>query len=111
MDRLDSFLRNFPEFPNAFLVGGAGDFLVIELTDQVLKRLSVNTRKICSEEVTHLICYCDAAAKTESRTSAATLSFSDEDSSRYFFCLLDKKDYSNMEPDLISDGLCLQVWN
>lgn len=38
VDRLDSFLRNFPEFPNAFLVGGAGDFLVIELTDQVKKQ-------------------------------------------------------------------------
>ncbi|CAG7879798.1 unnamed protein product [Brassica rapa] len=37
VDKLDSFLRNFPEFPNAFLVGGAGDFLVIELTDQLQK--------------------------------------------------------------------------
>ncbi|KAF8082739.1 hypothetical protein N665_0809s0041 [Sinapis alba] len=37
VDKLDSFLRNFPEFPNAFLVGGPGDFLVIELTDQLQK--------------------------------------------------------------------------
>ncbi|ANM68904.1 hypothetical protein ISN45_At05g056000 [Arabidopsis thaliana x Arabidopsis arenosa] len=37
VDKLDSFLRNFPEFPNAFLIGGPGDFLVIELTDQLQK--------------------------------------------------------------------------
>ncbi|EOA13883.1 hypothetical protein CARUB_v10026986mg [Capsella rubella] len=37
VDKLDSFLRNFPEFSNAFLIGGPGDFLVIELTDQLQK--------------------------------------------------------------------------
>lgn len=35
VDKLGSFLRQFPLFPNAFLVGGAEDFFVIELADQV----------------------------------------------------------------------------
>lgn len=35
VDKLESFLRHFPVFPNAFLVGGPADFFVIELADQV----------------------------------------------------------------------------
>lgn len=35
VDKLESFLRQFPIFPNAFLVGGPADFFVIELADQV----------------------------------------------------------------------------
>lgn len=35
VDKLESFLRQFPLFPNAFLVGGPADFFVIELADQV----------------------------------------------------------------------------
>lgn len=34
-DRLDTFLKQFPEFPNAFLIGGAPDIFVTELADQV----------------------------------------------------------------------------
>lgn len=34
-DKLESFLRQFPDFPNAFLVGGPADFFVTELADQV----------------------------------------------------------------------------
>ncbi|ONI00308.1 hypothetical protein PRUPE_6G081500 [Prunus persica] len=37
VDKLGSFLRQFPLFPNAFLVGGAEDFFVIELADQLQK--------------------------------------------------------------------------
>ncbi|PWA38417.1 hypothetical protein CTI12_AA581520 [Artemisia annua] len=35
VDKLETFLKNFPEFPNAFLVGGPADIFVIELSDQV----------------------------------------------------------------------------
>ncbi|XP_021820403.1 uncharacterized protein LOC110762102 isoform X2 [Prunus avium] len=37
VDKLGSFLRQFPLFPNAFLVGSAEDFFVIELADQLQK--------------------------------------------------------------------------
>lgn len=36
-DKLESFLKQFPVFPNAFLVGGPEDIFVIELTDQLQK--------------------------------------------------------------------------
>ncbi|KAJ0020488.1 hypothetical protein Pint_32335 [Pistacia integerrima] len=36
-DKLESFLKQFPVFPNAFLVGSPADFFVIELTDQLQK--------------------------------------------------------------------------
>lgn len=35
VDKIDRFLKQFPIFPNAFLVGGPADFFVIELADQV----------------------------------------------------------------------------
>ncbi|KAI3772377.1 hypothetical protein L6452_03562 [Arctium lappa] len=35
--KLESFFQHFPEFPNAFLVGGPADIFVIELTDQLQK--------------------------------------------------------------------------
>ncbi|CAL2273871.1 unnamed protein product [Prunus armeniaca] len=35
VDKLRSFLRQLPLFSNAFLVGGAEDFFIIELADQV----------------------------------------------------------------------------
>ncbi|KAL6847914.1 hypothetical protein ACP4OV_022042 [Aristida adscensionis] len=34
---LSRFLEHFPSFPNSFLVGGAADYFVIELTDQLQK--------------------------------------------------------------------------
>lgn len=34
-DKLDSFLKHFPDFPTAFFVGGPADIFVIEVTDQV----------------------------------------------------------------------------
>lgn len=37
VDKLESFLKQFPDFPNAFLIGGPADIFVIELTDQLLK--------------------------------------------------------------------------
>ncbi|XP_059626636.1 uncharacterized protein LOC132269462 [Cornus florida] len=36
-DKLESFLKHFPDFPNAFLVGGRADIFVIELADQLQK--------------------------------------------------------------------------
>lgn len=36
-DKLRDFLKNVPDFPNAFLVGGAADIFVIELSDQLQK--------------------------------------------------------------------------
>ncbi|KAG8655356.1 uncharacterized protein LOC110612958 isoform X2 [Manihot esculenta] len=36
-DKLEIFLKHFPVFPNAFLVGGPVDFFVIELADQLQK--------------------------------------------------------------------------
>ncbi|XP_065867011.1 uncharacterized protein [Euphorbia lathyris] len=36
-DKLEIFLKQFPVFPNAFLVGGPADFFVIELSDQLQK--------------------------------------------------------------------------
>ncbi|KAF8396758.1 hypothetical protein HHK36_018389 [Tetracentron sinense] len=37
VDRLETFLKQFPVFPNAFLIGGPADIFVIELTDQLQK--------------------------------------------------------------------------
>ncbi|KAM7522222.1 hypothetical protein LguiA_012124 [Lonicera macranthoides] len=37
VDNLESFLRQFPSFPNALLVGGPADTFVIELSDQLQK--------------------------------------------------------------------------
>ncbi|GJW59858.1 hypothetical protein Tco_0109193 [Tanacetum coccineum] len=37
VDKLEGFFQHFPEFPNAFLVGGPADVFVIELTDQLQK--------------------------------------------------------------------------
>lgn len=37
VDKLESFLKLFPVFPNAFLVGGSADFFVIEVADQLQK--------------------------------------------------------------------------
>ncbi|KAI3461528.1 hypothetical protein Pfo_018191 [Paulownia fortunei] len=36
-DKLERFLNHFPDFPNAFLIGGASDIFVIELADQLQK--------------------------------------------------------------------------
>lgn len=36
-DKLESFLKQFPDFPNAFLVGSPTDISVTELADQVIK--------------------------------------------------------------------------
>lgn len=35
VDKLESFLKQFPDYPNAFLVGGAPDIFITELADQV----------------------------------------------------------------------------
>ncbi|KAI8523853.1 hypothetical protein RHMOL_Rhmol13G0104500 [Rhododendron molle] len=35
-DKLESFLKHFPDFPTAFFVGGPADNFVIELTDQCI---------------------------------------------------------------------------
>lgn len=35
VDKIENFLKSFPVFPNAFLVGGPADIFVIELADQV----------------------------------------------------------------------------
>lgn len=35
VDKLESFLKQFPDYSNAFLVGGAPDVFVTELADQV----------------------------------------------------------------------------
>ncbi|XP_039012681.1 uncharacterized protein LOC120141984 [Hibiscus syriacus] len=37
VDKIESFVKQCPAFPNAFLVGGPADILVIELTDQLQK--------------------------------------------------------------------------
>ncbi|KAI9072401.1 hypothetical protein K1719_045279 [Acacia pycnantha] len=36
-DRMESFLKHCPTFPNAFFVGSPSDIIVTELTDQLLK--------------------------------------------------------------------------
>ncbi|KAL0359385.1 UNVERIFIED_CONTAM: hypothetical protein Sangu_0787900 [Sesamum angustifolium] len=36
-DKLESFLKQFPDFPNAFLIGSVADIFVIELADQLQK--------------------------------------------------------------------------
>ncbi|KAL3653138.1 hypothetical protein CASFOL_002819 [Castilleja foliolosa] len=36
-DMLERFLKQFPDFPNAFLIGGASDIFVMELADQLQK--------------------------------------------------------------------------
>ncbi|KAA8549242.1 hypothetical protein F0562_000926 [Nyssa sinensis] len=37
VDELESFLKQFPDFPNTFLVGGPADVFIIELSDQLQK--------------------------------------------------------------------------
>ncbi|RVW57036.1 hypothetical protein CK203_070491 [Vitis vinifera] len=37
VDKLESFLKEFPIFPNSFLAGGPADIFVIELADQLQK--------------------------------------------------------------------------
>ncbi|KAL6566571.1 hypothetical protein OROMI_014975 [Orobanche minor] len=37
VDNLESFLKQFPNFPNAFLISGASDIFVMELADQLQK--------------------------------------------------------------------------
>ncbi|XWS74161.1 hypothetical protein CRYUN_Cryun02cG0191700 [Craigia yunnanensis] len=37
VEKLESFLKQCPTFPNAFLIGGPADILVIELADQLQK--------------------------------------------------------------------------
>ncbi|KAK8598461.1 hypothetical protein V6N13_094430 [Hibiscus sabdariffa] len=37
VDKIESFVKQCPTFPNVFLVGGPADILVIELTDQLQK--------------------------------------------------------------------------
>ncbi|XP_068668803.1 uncharacterized protein [Aristolochia californica] len=37
VDKLESFLKHFPVFPNTLFVGGPSDIFVIELTDQLQK--------------------------------------------------------------------------
>ncbi|EYU18952.1 hypothetical protein ABFS82_04G184000 [Erythranthe guttata] len=37
VDKLESFLKQFPDFPNAFLIGGPSDIFVTELADQLQK--------------------------------------------------------------------------
>ncbi|EPS60580.1 hypothetical protein M569_14222, partial [Genlisea aurea] len=36
-DKLESFLKKCPDFPNAFLIGGASDIFVTEIADQLQK--------------------------------------------------------------------------
>ncbi|KAJ4725854.1 K-stimulated pyrophosphate-energized sodium pump protein [Melia azedarach] len=37
VDKIESLLKQFPVFPNSFLVGGPADFFVIEVADQLQK--------------------------------------------------------------------------
>ncbi|GAA0143247.1 hypothetical protein LIER_35703 [Lithospermum erythrorhizon] len=37
VNKLESFLKQFPEFPNPFLIGGPADIFVTEITDQLQK--------------------------------------------------------------------------
>ncbi|PIN24359.1 hypothetical protein CDL12_02892 [Handroanthus impetiginosus] len=37
VDKLESFLNQFPDFPNAFLIGSASDIFVTEVADQLQK--------------------------------------------------------------------------
>ncbi|KAG6417976.1 hypothetical protein SASPL_120173 [Salvia splendens] len=37
VDKLQSFLKQFPDYPNAFLVGGGPDIFITELADQLQK--------------------------------------------------------------------------
>ncbi|CAI9778776.1 unnamed protein product [Fraxinus pennsylvanica] len=37
VDKLENFLKQFPGYPNSFLIGGPADFFVIELADQIQK--------------------------------------------------------------------------
>ncbi|KAG8387816.1 hypothetical protein BUALT_Bualt02G0060500 [Buddleja alternifolia] len=37
VDKLESFLKHFPDFPNAFLIGGSSDIFVTEVADQLQK--------------------------------------------------------------------------
>jgi hypothetical protein len=75
-----SFLEHFPTFPNSFLVGGAADYFVIELTDQVYSLY----------EIFNVTCYVlkcvlvNPAPKAKSGASTSALPFPNDHPSRYF---------------------------
>ncbi|XP_038894782.1 uncharacterized protein LOC120083202 isoform X2 [Benincasa hispida] len=50
--KLESFLKQFPPFPNAILVGGPADLFVIELTDQIQK---LKVEPVLLHYLSHLI--------------------------------------------------------
>ncbi|KAA0033918.1 uncharacterized protein E5676_scaffold49G00920 [Cucumis melo var. makuwa] len=67
-DKLESFLKQFPPFPNAILVGGPADLFVIELTDQFHNGIKI-------------LRWSDS--KVEGGTCTAALSFTPDCSPRY----------------------------
>lgn len=81
-DKLGSFLRQFPDFPNAFLIGGAADIFVTELADQV------RAGSLTSQAVSLFFLYVFSfalimsASKTKSGASVVALSLPIEGPSR-----------------------------
>jgi hypothetical protein len=53
-----SFLEHFPTFPNSFLVGGAADYFVIELTDQVYSLYEIFNVYLSYDMICTKMCSC-----------------------------------------------------
>lgn len=83
-DKMETFLKQFPEFPNAFMTGAPADIFVIEVADQV-KYILIPKR--CSFlfflSAIHLVTSIVSASKIEGGACATTLSFRDKSSPRY----------------------------
>jgi len=81
-DKLGSFLRQFPDFPNAFLIGDATDIFVTELADQV--REVSSTPQSISLLFLYLFSFILmlSASKTKSGASVVALSLPIEGPSR-----------------------------
>lgn len=87
---LERFLKEFPTFPNSFLVGGPADFFVIELTDQVTSLViavvtmaELSFDRFCLKyDVYRLIYISSSASEVKSWAGTSTLPLSHERSSR-----------------------------
>ncbi|KAH6810468.1 K-stimulated pyrophosphate-energized sodium pump protein [Perilla frutescens var. frutescens] len=64
-DKLETFLKQFPDFPNAFLIGGAQDIFVTEIADQLQK---LKVEPVLLDYLSHI----DALQGLELRVATST---------------------------------------
>lgn len=89
VEKLETFLKQFPDYPNSFLIGGPADIFVTELADQVKKHntilLSISFKPIYILNVFCLACLASLipASEIKGRASAIVLPLSDKSSQWY----------------------------